>query len=427
MKNSENLQLTDHAAISKLVREFYNHLPYPPPIKNLDSYQKRWQEPSRRHADFHLFWPVESYRENLDILVAGCGTSQAARYALRHPGAQVFGIDNSETSIRHSCGLKKRYGLQNLKLEVLPLEKVEELGRRFDVIICTGVLHHLPSPEIGLTALQSVLKPSGAMHLMVYAPYGRTGIYMLQDFCRQLGIRPETSEIQDLAETLRFLPDDHPLQHRLRDSPDFQSEAGLADALLHPQDRAYSVPQLIEFIRRCGLTFGRWLRQAPYLPQCSPIAKSPFGSRIKILSPDQQFAAMELFRGTMVRHSLIVYRDKGPGYKSPVRFDVEGWQDLIPIRLPTTIVIQERLPKGANAVLINQAHTFTDVYLPIDQQERGWYDAIDGQKTITNILQETHPGSRPDVQYRAKDFFECLWHYDQVVFDASKINGPDRI
>ena len=27
------------------------------------------------------------------------------------------------------------------------------------------------------------------MHLMVYAPYGRTGVYMLQDFCRRLGIR----------------------------------------------------------------------------------------------------------------------------------------------------------------------------------------------------------------------------------------------
>ena len=427
MMNTKKKQLTDRAVIAKSVHDFYNRHPYPPPIKNLDNYQKRWQDPSRRHADFHLFWPTKSYRENLDILVAGCGTSQAAKYALRHPGAQVFGIDSSETSIRHTRDLKQRYGIQNLKLEVLPLEQVEELGLRFDEIICTGVLHHLPNPEIGLTALQRVLKPSGAMHLMVYAPYGRTGIYMLQDFCRQLGIRPDTSEIQDLAETLRFLPDDHPLQHRLRDSPDFQSEAGLADALLHPQDRAYSVPQLFDFIRHCGLTFGRWLRQAPYLPQCSPIANSPFGSRIKTLSLDQQYTVMELFRGTMVRHSLIVYRDNGSGYMSPVRFDGAGWQDFIPIRLPSTIVIQERLPKGSAAVLINQAHTFTDLYLPIDQSEKDWYDAINGENNITNILRKTQPGLGTEMLARVKGFFERLWYYDQVVFDTSKVNGFDRI
>jgi SAM-dependent methyltransferase len=427
MMNATKKHLTDHAVIANAVQDFYNRHPYPPPINNLDSYQKRWQEPSRRHADFHLFWPAETYRENLDILVAGCGTSQAARYALRHPGSQLFGIDNSETSIRHTRELETRYKIQNLKLKVLPLEQVEALGQSFDKIICTGVVHHLPNPEIGLTALQNVLKPGGAMHLMLYAPYGRIGIYMLQDFCRQLGILPETSDIQDLAQTLSFLPDDHPLQHRLRDSPDFQSEAGLADALLHPQDRAYSVPQLFEFIRGCGLTFGRWLRQAPYLPQCSPIAKSPFGSRIKTLSPDQQFAAMELFRGTMVRHSLIVYRANGPGYASPVRFDVDGWQDFIPIRLPTTIVIQERLPKGAAAVVINQAHTFTDLYLAIDQSEKDWYDAINGENTINNILRKTHPGSGSEGLSKVKDFFERLWHYDQVVFDTSKAKGINRV
>ncbi len=423
---SENKRSADRAAIASAVKDFYNRHPYPPPTNHLDSYQKRWQEPIRRRADFHLFWPGEPYRENLNVLVAGCGASQAAKVALRHPAARVFGIDHSETSIRHTRGLKNRYGLQNLKLEVLPLEQVAALGQNFDKIICTGVLHHLPEPESGLAALQSVLKPDGALHLMVYAPYGRTGIYMLQDFCRQLSLRPDTAEIQDLAQTLKLLPDDHPLQDRLRDSPDFQSEAGLADALLHPQDRAYSVPQLFELIRHCGLIFGRWLRQAPYLPQCSPLAKSPFGSRIEKLPPEEQFAALELFRGTMVRHSLILYRQDRPGSKSPVRFDVDGWQELIPIRLPTTIAVQERLPHGAAAVLINQAHTFTDLYLPIGPSEKDGYDAIDGENSIKTILRRTHSGSTPEVQARFKAFFERLWRYDQVVFDASKTNDFDR-
>ena len=417
----------DSEHIAKVVRDFYNRHPYPPPVDSLDNYRKRWQEHNRQLSDFHLYWPERPYQENLSILVAGCGTSQAAKHALRHPGAQVFGIDNSETSIRHTRQLKQRYGLQNLKLQVLPLERAGELGETFDQIICTGVLHHLAHPEKGLKALQSVLKPGGAMHLMVYAPYGRAGIYMLQDFCRRLGIQPRPSEIRNLAQALRFLPEDHPLQHRLLDSPDFQSEAGLADALLHPQDRAYSVPQLFEFIQQCGLTFGRWIRQAPYLPQCSTISRSPFGGRINELPPNEQFAAMELFRGTMVRHSLIVYKDDHQDHIPTFRLDDSGgWKDFIPLRLPSTVIIQERLPKGAAAVLINQAHTFTDLYLPIDPIEKNWYDGINGENDITSILRETHSGSGPAVQARAKDFFKRLWHYDQVVFDASRTKGSDR-
>jgi hypothetical protein len=38
-----------------------------------------------RRADHHLFWADKPYREDHSILVAGCGTSQAAKHALRWP------------------------------------------------------------------------------------------------------------------------------------------------------------------------------------------------------------------------------------------------------------------------------------------------------------------------------------------------------
>ncbi len=77
------------------------------------------------------------------------------------------------------------------KLRQLPLESVAELDRTFDKIVCTGVLHHLSDPEAGLRSLRSVLKADGAMHLMVYAAYGRTGVAMMQEYCRRLGIESQ--------------------------------------------------------------------------------------------------------------------------------------------------------------------------------------------------------------------------------------------
>ena len=56
--------------------------------------------------------------------------------------------------------------------------------------------------------------------------------------------------------------------------------------------------------------------------------------------------------------------------------------------MPDTICVQERLPPGAAAVLINRSHTYTDIYLPIDAQQKKMFDAIDGERTIGEIVVE---------------------------------------
>src|SRR5262249_17457111 len=71
------------------VQDFYERYPYPPPVDSLENYRRFWQDPQIGRADHHLLWPALPYREDHSILVAGCGTSQAARYALRRPEARV--------------------------------------------------------------------------------------------------------------------------------------------------------------------------------------------------------------------------------------------------------------------------------------------------------------------------------------------------
>jgi SAM-dependent methyltransferase len=386
------------------VSAFYERHPYPPPHDDIESYRRRWDD-QRRRADSFLFWPREPYREDRSILVAGCGTSQAAHYAVRWPNARVVGIDVSATSIAHTQELKRKHDLENLEVYQLAVERASELGKQFEHVVCTGVLHHLSDPDAGLRALRDVLAPNGALHVMVYAPYGRAGVYMLQDYCRRLRIEPTDAGIRDLAASLRALPQDHPIVHLLRDSPDFASTAGLADSLLHPQDRAYAVPELYKFLDDAGLFFGRWLRQAPYLPWCGALAATPHASRLAALPSREQHAAIELFRGTMVRHSLIAYRTQIPL--------LEIDDTCIPVRSPDTLVVRERVPAGATAVLINPNHTYTDLYLPIDAQQDALLSAVDGTRTIARI-------ATTGSSNRARRFFETLWNWDQVVFDTSR-------
>jgi SAM-dependent methyltransferase len=407
--------------IAEEVRDFYDHYPYPRPIDSLEEYRRLWQDPKRRRADYQLFWPARPYKEDLSILIAGCGTSQAAKHALRWPAAQVSGIDVSATSVRCTEDLKRKHSLDNLRVCQLPIERVNDLETNFDQIVCTGVLHHLADPDAGLRALRGVLKPDGAMHLMVYAPYGRTGIYMLQDFCRRTGIHASDADIRDLITALGALPPGHPLENLLREAPDFRREAALADALLHPQDRACSVPQLFDFLEKAGLKFGRWIRQAPYSPHCGVMAQIPQASRMTQLSLAEQFAAVELFRGTMVRHSLIAYQHDNPGGSGGVSFDGDAWLGYVPLRMSDTISVQQRLPPWAAAVLINQNHSYSDIFMTIDVTEKRWVDGIDGNCCIGDIVEgRSLPSSQriPQID-RARAFFQRLWWHDQVLFDAS--------
>ena len=256
---------SNSASVAEEVRAFYERMPYPAPFTSLDEHRDLYKNPDRRRAHYHLMWPGEALRGGQEILVAGCGTSQAARYALREPDARITAIDISETSLRYTRELQQKYRLENLDLHLVSIEKVGELGRTFDQVICTGVLHHLPDPEVGLRALRDVLRPQGAMHLMVYALYGRTGIYMMQEYCRLLGITTSDTDLRELGDTLQKLPAAHPIAAVMRGAIDVNHPEALADALLHPNDRAYTVPQLYSWLERCGMAFGRWVEQAPYL------------------------------------------------------------------------------------------------------------------------------------------------------------------
>jgi hypothetical protein len=74
--------------------------------------------------------------------------------------------------------------------------------------------------------------------------------------------------------------------------------------------------------------------------------------------------------------------------------------------------------------LINPSHTYTDIYLPISPEEKRMFDAIDGKRTISEILEVALPDSRKVRRLAiGPGFFQRLWWHDQVVVDASDHDG----
>ncbi len=88
-----------------------------------------------------------------------------------------------------------------------------------------------------------------------------------------------------------------------------------------------------------------------------------------------------------------------------------------------TVCVLERLPAGAAAVLINRAHTFRDIFLPINAVEKRLYDAIDGRSSIAEIVHHVDPSPEQGrIADLVRKFFNQLWWHDQVLFDTSQLS-----
>jgi SAM-dependent methyltransferase len=392
------------------VRTLYETLPYPPPQTDLDAYRDgRRTVQESPSAYFHLYWPRQTRRADLDILVAGCGTSQAAKLALLEPDARVTGIDLCGASLAHTRSLVERYAIGNLELVEMPLESAGELGRTFDLVVSTGVLHHLPDPDAGLRALRGVVAPGGAMHVMVYATFGRAGVEMMQAYCRSLALGTDGNDLRELAALVTRLASDHPLRMFDRRTGDLAHAAGVADALLHPQDRSYTVPELHAWLERCGVRFHRWFLQAPYLPQAGTLAPASHRARLADRPVAEQHAAMELLRGTMIRHAFVAHRDDETHPLPDLDDDA-----LVPTGFQGATVRQEHLPPGAVAVLRHAGNEDEDLEVALDASEARVYQAIDGRRTIGEVAATVGA----DVA-TVRGLVRRLWEHDVVLVRAA--------
>jgi SAM-dependent methyltransferase len=93
-----------------VVSRQYERWRYPEPIQDLHAMPEdtsHWFDPSRFQRNL---WPDPEYKPDLDILIAGCGTNQAAVFVYRNPDAKVVGVDVSRPSVDHQRYLRTSTG-----------------------------------------------------------------------------------------------------------------------------------------------------------------------------------------------------------------------------------------------------------------------------------------------------------------------------
>ena len=251
----------------KKIKEQYNRYTYPEPIEDMKkAIDNGYIDLSDANLFWDIFFPDKAYTDNLNVLIAGCGTNQPIYLALANPNWKIYGIDLSENSIKFVEKQIKKYDLKNLTIEMKDIFEVTSKDK-YDLVISTGVIHHTKDPKLALKTLSSATKKEGALCIMVYAKYFRTGVYDLQKIFKYLGIKQDADGIKFVKNYIEnILPDDH-IAKKFYKSTSSAIDTAIVDTWLNPQDTAYDANDLKELINGTGSYFQNWLDNLFCYPQ----------------------------------------------------------------------------------------------------------------------------------------------------------------
>ncbi|MEQ8602850.1 MAG: class I SAM-dependent methyltransferase [Marivibrio sp.] len=391
------------------VQAQYEALPYPARDPADEAKRLVTGSPSHWPELLHHLFAGRTPKEPMRILVAGCGTGDALVMLAQQTAdagvdAAITGLDLSEASIALARARLAARGLEDrVRIERRSLLEAPEIAAAegpFDYIDCCGVLHHLDEPAAGFRALAESLAPQGGLGLMVYAEFGRSGVYELQESLRRLA--PEDLPPDERIAVARRVLAALPATNRFRRNPllkdHLDSEAGLYDLLLHSTDRAYRADRLLTEIESAGLALVTWIDPLRYDPALYLPAQE--GRAAQRMIPGARAALAEALAGNMRKHILYATRAERPAPSAPglTPEAIPVWRDAETMRL------FHAMPKGARTLPLTIDGL--QISCPLPEGAADLARLIDGKRNLEKIRR--HLPDRPDkATFKAR--IEAFW------------------
>jgi SAM-dependent methyltransferase len=235
--------------VSRAVRQQYEESPYP-----------RWVKagPPGEPIVLNDRPPEQAF----DALFAGCGTGlSTVEFARQTPRARVLAIDLSVASLCYAQRMAQSYRLANVEFGQADITKLGTIGREFDYIDASGVLHHLADPWEGWRILLALLRPGGVMLVGLYSELARQGIVAARRLIADRGYRPIPQDIRHCREDV-MAADDGSLLKSVIQWNDFFAMNECRDLVFNVQEHRITLREIKSFLTASGVRFGGFMLDA---------------------------------------------------------------------------------------------------------------------------------------------------------------------
>ena len=240
--------------VSLKVQRQYEENPYPRWVKIARIAKLvAFDDYVRKILPFAPFRRTEN--QTCDILVAGCGTGQQSlEFSLEIAGAKILAVDLSRASLAHAQRKARELAVDDIEYAQADILRLSALGRTFDFIAASGVLHHMADPFTAWHDLTGLLRPRGVMLLSVYSKTATPHVLAARTFAATLGLDTTADGIRHARQAIMALPEGE-LAKGVTMGADFFSASECRDLLFHVQEQRLTIPQLKSAIDAIGVRF----------------------------------------------------------------------------------------------------------------------------------------------------------------------------
>ena len=189
--------------------------------------------------------------------MAGCGTGQhALNTASGFSNARVLAVDLSLSSLSYALRKTEELGFSNIEYAQGDIIELGSLARRFDLIECAGVLHHLDDPLAGWRVLVDLLRPGGLMKIGLYSETARRGLASGRTLIAEKGYTPSPEDIRRCRQDIIAMAEDgNGEMADIRKRWDFFGLSNCRDLLFHVQEHRFTLPQIEAALTSLELKF----------------------------------------------------------------------------------------------------------------------------------------------------------------------------
>ncbi|WP_075185549.1 class I SAM-dependent methyltransferase [Teredinibacter haidensis] len=237
--------------VSSRVRQQYEENPYP-----------RWisvnENPPLKPADYICAQmpgfeaPACFRKDDVAILVAGSGTGrQPIELAMMFPHAKVTAVDLSRRSLAYGKRKATELNITNIEFYQGDILNLGRLGRQFDFIACSGVLHHMADPAAGWAVLRDLLVEGGLLNIALYSAVARKEVRIQRETLSRLALEPTVSNIRMFR---RAMMEREP-NNSLYGFHDFWTMSECRDLLFHVQEHQFTWTGIKEFCEKLEMRF----------------------------------------------------------------------------------------------------------------------------------------------------------------------------